>query len=109
MCRSSAKAGFMFRFMDGEETTADVCFTFDGQKIMAAQGMNVAAALLAHGIMTFRQNAVSQTGRGPFCLMGTCYECVVMVDGISVQACMTQVRAGLVVDRVPVVTKECAP
>lgn len=105
MCLCSAKAGFMFRFMDGEDTQANIFFLFEGQPIMAAQGMSVAAALLASGITTFRQSAVSHTGRGPFCLMGTCYECVVMVDGVSVQACMTPVRAGLVVDRVPIVTK----
>lgn len=105
MCPSSAKAGFMFRFMDGESTQANISFVFEGQPIEATQGMSVAAALLAHGITAFRESAVSHTARGPFCLMGTCYECVVLVDGVSVQACMTQVRAGLVVDRLPTVTK----
>lgn len=95
----------MFRFMDSEEAQANVSFSFEGQLIEAMQGMSIAAALLVNGITTFRQTAVGQADRGPFCLMGTCYECVVMVDGVHVQACMTLVRAGLIVNRVPTVTK----
>ncbi len=94
----------MFKFIDGEDTQTSISFLLEDQKIEATEGMSVAAALLANGITTFRQSAVSNEGRGPFCLMGTCYECVVLIDGVHVQACMTQVRAGLSVDRIPTAT-----
>lgn len=95
----------MFKFMDGEDIEPNVSFTFDGQNIEAPQGMTIAAALLANGITAFRHTADNEPERGPFCLMGTCYECIVMVDGLRVQACMTQVPAGGTVDRAPSVTR----
>lgn len=91
--------------MDGEDAQRPISFTFDGQPIAAAPGMTVAAALLAANITAFRQTAVSRAERGPFCMMGTCYDCVVSINGQTVQACMTPARAGLFVARIPLVTQ----
>lgn len=105
MCPSLAKADFMFKFMNGEDTGPNVTFSFEGQTIEAPQGMSIAAALLANGITAFRQTKDNKAERGPFCLMGTCYECLVLVDGVQVQACMTQIPASGIVDRAPNVTR----
>ena len=78
-----------------------VRFTFDGEAIEARAGETIAAALLAAGRDWLRLTPVSQSRRGPFCLMGTCYDCLVRIDGETVQACMTPVSDGLVVERQP--------
>lgn len=75
-------------------------FTFDGEPVSATAGDTVAAALLLHGETVFRQHPVSGDGRGPWCMMGACYECVVIVGNRTVQACMTRVTQDLEVARV---------
>jgi len=72
----------------------------DGASIACGEGDSVAAALLAAGIDACRDTAVSGTARGPFCMMGVCYDCLVGIDGQpNQQACMTRVREGMVVNR----------
>jgi len=76
-------------------------FTFDGLTIPALAGESVAAALAANGISTLRasdtgtEKSRSDLNRGLYCGMGTCYECVVTIDGRANQrACMTKVQGG---------------
>jgi len=93
----------MFESIDKLHTKNSLSFTFDGQSIAAKPDMSVAAALLNAGVFNIRVTPVSQSIRGPFCMMGACYDCLVLVDGITVQACLTQVKDGMVVNRVPLV------
>ncbi|HLB97110.1 MAG TPA: (2Fe-2S)-binding protein [Acetobacteraceae bacterium] len=73
---------------------------FDGRPIAARAGDSVAAALLAGGIAVTRQTPVTGAARGPYCMMGACFDCLAVVDGRpSVQTCMTQVRDGMRVER----------
>ena len=68
--------------------------------MQAPAGMTLAAALLANGETVFRDSAVSGAPRGPFCLMGVCFECLVEVDGgPGRQACMVDVAEGMYVRR----------
>ena len=81
-------------------TEPGIGFTFEGMALTAAPGDSVAAALLAAGIVDIRDTAVSGTGRGPFCMMGACYDCLVEIDGASnCQACMVGVTEGLDIRR----------
>jgi predicted molibdopterin-dependent oxidoreductase YjgC len=74
----------------------DITISWDGRNLPARSGESLAAALLAAGILSFRETAVSGAMRGPLCLMGACFDCLVEVEGVpNVQACMTEVRAGL--------------
>jgi predicted molibdopterin-dependent oxidoreductase YjgC len=74
--------------------------TFEGKEIMATKGQSVAAVLLAEGIRSCRETPVSGDPRGPYCMMGVCFECLVVIDGEpNQQACMTAVRAGMVIER----------
>ncbi len=91
----------MFRHLDNTEPEQHLSFTFEGRSVSAIWGMSVAAALLGQEILAFRDTPVSGTPRGPFCLMGTCYDCLVVVDGETVQACMTPACDRLIVTRVP--------
>ncbi|WP_282605232.1 (2Fe-2S)-binding protein [Pelagibius sp. Alg239-R121] len=73
---------------------------FDGQLIEAYEGDSVAAALLSTGMKSIRDTAVTATPRGPFCMMGVCFDCLVEIDGLpNRQACMIQVYDGMVVER----------
>jgi D-hydroxyproline dehydrogenase subunit gamma len=69
---------------------------FEGQEIPARPGDTVAVALLAAGIAATRTTPVTGSARGPFCMMGACFECLAVVDGCpNVQTCMTAVRYGM--------------
>lgn len=77
-----------------------VRFTFDGVEVEAAAGDTVAAALIAAGHRALGSSAVTCTPRGPYCLMGACFDCLVRVDGVPHrQACMTAVAPGMEVRR----------
>lgn len=74
----------------------DCTVLWDGVPLAARVGEPLAAALLAAGIAAFRETAVSGAPRGPLCLMGACYDCLVEMEGeANVQACMIPVRDGL--------------
>lgn len=77
------------------DTEEELSFFFDGRRIVANPGDSVASALLSAGIHAFRQSTVSGAPRGPFCMMGSCFECLVEIDGEKVQACMTPVQGGM--------------
>lgn len=89
-------------FEDLGEGRALVAVSFAGQELRLPEGANLAAALLGAGITTFRHTPVSGAPRGPFCMMGACFDCLVEVDGISRQACMMEVSEGLILNMPPV-------
>jgi sarcosine oxidase subunit alpha len=81
-------------------------FFFQGTQMQAYQGETIAAALIAEGRRQFRVDSLQQA-RGPYCNMGTCFECLVQVRArIDVtagnlgewrltRACLTRVSEGL--------------
>ncbi len=78
---------------------ATLTIWFDGKAIPAREGDSVAVALLAAGIAATRTTAVSGTPRGPYCMMGACFDCLATVDGRpNVQTCMTLAREGMRID-----------
>jgi hypothetical protein len=80
--------------------TADLTIWFDGTAVPARLGDSVAVALLAAGMTATRTTPVSGAPRGPYCMMGACFECLAVVDGQpNVQTCMAPVRDGLRVER----------
>ena len=86
----------MFLRVEPNETAETVGFAFDGSAITARKGDSVAAALFAAGIFSTRTTAVSGAARGPYCMMGICFDCLVEIDGVpNRQACMTLVTEGM--------------
>src|SRR5262249_43377450 len=82
-----------------DAAAAAVTITVDGRSVSARAGESVAAALLAAGFGAFRFTGVSGAARGPYCMMGVCFECLVAIDGVgSRQACLVQVREGMRVE-----------
>lgn len=71
-------------------------FEFDGRPMTARAGDTVAAALLANGVVACRETPVSNSPRGPYCMMGICFECLVIIDGIgNRQGCLVPLVEGM--------------
>ena len=85
------------RFRRFEASAADhVEFEFDGHRIRAPRGISVAAALLCAGFTRCRSTPANGAARGPYCLMGACFECIVEIEGLGArQACLTEATDGL--------------
>jgi len=82
-----------------EDARASLRFTFDGAAVEAREGDSVAAALLAAGVTPCRTTPVSGAPRAPYCMMGVCFDCLVVVDGVgNRQACLVPVRDGMAVE-----------
>jgi predicted molibdopterin-dependent oxidoreductase YjgC len=93
----------MFKRLDeaaAQAKRAPVRITIDGAEVRCRAGDSVAAALYASGRADCRDTVVHGVPRGPYCMMGICYDCLVTIDGAANrQACMTQVREGMHIER----------
>jgi predicted molibdopterin-dependent oxidoreductase YjgC len=65
------------------------------QEITALASDTVASALLLAGVRVSRKSSVSDDARLPFCMMGSCFECLIEIDGQVVQSCLTPVKNGM--------------
>ncbi len=87
-------------FTQRHERGARVTFTFEGREVEAPAGSSVAAALLLAGVGPVRTTPVSNAPRAPYCMMGVCFDCLMVIDGEpDRQACMIQVQHGMTVAR----------
>jgi|SRR5579883_1914497 len=76
-----------------------VSFFVDGAPAQGRAGDSVAAALLATGRERCRTTPVSGAPRGPYCMMGVCFECLVTIDGVgNRQACLVRLQPGMRVE-----------
>jgi len=84
----------MFRRLQTLDNSIE--FDFEGRTILASPHDSVAAALLAAGIIEFRRSEAGDELRGPYCMIGNCFECLVEIDGRpNQQACRHRVRDGM--------------
>lgn len=90
----------MFRRLPEIEAVGEtVSFTIDGRPASARAGDSVAAALLANGVTACRNTPVSGAARGPYCMMGVCFDCLVTIDGTgNRQGCQIRVAPGMAVE-----------
>lgn len=93
----------MFNRLDEAQRQAQcapVRVTVNGAELQCRAGDSVAAALFAGGMQACRDTAVGEVPRGPYCMMGVCYDCLVTIDGqANQQGCMTAVRDGMKIER----------
>ena len=95
------------RMTRGVSRPEPVQIVVDGRTVSAYEGESLATALLAAGTTTFARDRTGRS-RGPFCNMGVCYDCLVLVEqppgsgsaSVRVRSCLTTVRDGMRV-RVP--------
>ena len=86
------------RLAEGVQRGKPVTVTVDGEPIEAYSGETVAAAMLAAGRRTFRRTTLNSSPRGLFCVMGACFDCLLIINGeLGVRSCMTTVEDGMVV------------
>ena len=69
-------------------------FSWQGQKLTAKQDETIAAALIANGIDVFGHHPKDGSPLGLFCANGQCSQCLVLLEGRPVKACMTKIKAG---------------
>ena len=63
-------------------------------------GASAAAAVLLAGISGIRDSAVGGGPRGPYCMMGVCFDCLAEIDGVpNRQSCMVAVSPGMRIRR----------
>ena len=84
---------------DAADVPKTVEVVLDGKPVSLPSEMSVAAALFAIGEMISRISPSSRKPCSPFCLMGVCFECMMEIDGIQRQACLTPVRQGMAIRR----------
>ncbi|MDX6260192.1 MAG: D-hydroxyproline dehydrogenase subunit alpha [Kribbellaceae bacterium] len=69
--------------------------TVDGQPVEALPGQSVAAALMADGRDSWRTTRNGGRARGVFCGIGSCFDCLVVVNGLpDVRACQRVLQPG---------------
>jgi predicted molibdopterin-dependent oxidoreductase YjgC len=77
-----------------------LAITVDGRPHTARDGDTVAATLFAAGLAACRTTPVTGAPRGPWCMMGVCFDCLVVIDGKpNQQGCMIPVRDGMKIER----------
>ena len=75
---------------------AIVTITIDARPAQVQQGTTVAAAMLSNGLRHTRTTPISGAKRAPFCMMGVCYDCLMVIDGRPNQrACATYVQENM--------------
>lgn len=78
----------------------EVLVTVEGQVVRVPEGASAAAAMLLAGITATRETPVTGAPRGPYCMMGICFDCLAEIDGTpNLQSCMVAVRPGMAIRR----------
>lgn len=89
----------MFKQLPGSQTET-VQIILNGLPVQVTKGTTVAANALAQNLVFTRTTPISSSKRAPFCMMGVCYECLMVIDGKSNQrACATYVEEGMHINR----------
>ncbi|MEM4615352.1 MAG: FAD-dependent oxidoreductase [Desulfurococcaceae archaeon] len=77
-----------------------VVFYFEDTPVDAYEGESVAVALYAIGIDVYSWSSKLARPRGPFCMIGKCSSCFMVVNGVSnTKTCKLPVKEGLKVVR----------
>lgn len=85
----------ILNFKKGKE----VSFFFNGNKIIAYDGENIAMALYRLGIDVFSESPKLHRPRGMFCAIGKCSSCMMRVNGIpNVRTCVLPVQENMIVE-----------
>ncbi len=89
----------MFKF-PSHETSKTITVSIEGDEVQVPTGTTVAAAVLTTSIGHTRTTAVSDSPRAPMCMMGVCYECLMVIDGrANRRACQETVAEGMRIER----------
>ena len=88
----------MFDYL--HEPPSTVTVFLDGKPLSVAADDTVAAALLTAGVTEFCSSPRHGSPRGPYCMIGNCYDCLLEIDGMPYrQGCLTTVAEGMRIRR----------
>jgi hypothetical protein len=88
----------MFRKLPDPAT--DVMVDVEGRQVAVPRNASAATAALIAGLPSTRASPVNGEGRAPYCMMGVCFECLLVIDDEpSQQGCMVTVRPGMRIRR----------
>jgi D-hydroxyproline dehydrogenase subunit gamma len=83
-----------------EAVRQTVTVLVEGVPVSLNAGESAAAAALLAGLAFTRNSAIGGEPRVPYCMMGVCFECLMVIDGIaSRQACLVPVQEGMRIER----------
>jgi predicted molibdopterin-dependent oxidoreductase YjgC len=81
-------------------STQQITVYVDGKSVSVGANESAAAAALRAGIGYTRLSPITGERRAPYCMMGVCFECLMVIDGVpSRQACMVRVHPGMRIER----------
>lgn len=82
---------------------SSITIVVNGSEEVVPAGCSVAAALLLCGVDESRRTSVGDEPRGVFCGMGSCFDCVVTIDGQPTRrTCITEAVEGMQIVTRPV-------
>jgi sarcosine oxidase subunit alpha len=82
------------------ETGPELTIEYEGRPLSAREGEPAACALLAAGETVFSRSIKYHRPRGPFCMAGSCSNCLMRIDGVPNRfSCRTPVQAGMRIER----------
>ena len=86
----------LFTVLPEGASARSVRISFNGADKHVVPGTTVAAALLGSGESRLRASPVSGDARAPYCMMGVCFECLVVIDGVgNRQGCLVPLSDGM--------------
>jgi D-hydroxyproline dehydrogenase subunit gamma len=89
----------MFRLRPDADRPA-IAVSVEGRTVLVPHGASAAAAVLAAGFRSIRETPVEGCERGPYCMMGICFDCLAEIDGMpNRQSCMVEARPGMRIRR----------
>jgi len=83
-----------------EIPAATIAVEVEGRIVLVPAGASAAAAVLMAGLSSIRETPVGASERGPYCMMGICFDCLAEIDGApNRQSCMVAARPGMRIRR----------
>lgn len=72
----------------------------EDRRVLVPAGASAAAAVLIAGFASIRETPVGAAERGPYCMMGICFDCLAEIDGVpNRQSCMVAAWPGMRIRR----------
>ena len=78
----------------------EITIYWQGLPLQARREEMIASALIANGVKVFSKHHKDGSPQGIFCANGQCSKCMVIANGIPVKACMTKVKANMMLESV---------
>jgi len=76
----------------------EIIFYWNGHPLKAQKGETISSALFANGIRIFGHHHKDKSPQGIFCANGQCSQCMVVVNGIPIKACMQEVKDNMKIE-----------